>query len=191
MSPLARVLPGLCLVLLITIGCGGQPPDKEMQQAQSALDAARAAGADRFATEEFTAAQQALANAREAVNQRDYRLALDRALDSRERAQDAAKVGADRKAAARVDAERALRAGDAAVAAATERLQAAVTARVPARTLTGPRHALDTAKIGVQEARALFEQGDYLAVVAKASHATASLPAALAQIDTAPAKHKH
>ena len=91
MSLRARLLPALCLALFVTIGCGGEPPDKEMQQAQGALDAARAAGADRYATEEFTAATLALVNAKEAVDQRDYRLALNHALDSRERAQNAAR----------------------------------------------------------------------------------------------------
>ena len=75
------------------MACGGEPPDKEMQQAQGAIDAARAAGADQYAHEEFAAAQEALTHANEAVEQRDYRLALNHALDSRERAQNAANGG--------------------------------------------------------------------------------------------------
>ena len=102
MSLRVCVLPALCLALSLTIGCGGEPPEKEMQQAQAALDAAHAVGADKYATAEFKAAQAALANAQEAVTQRDYRLALDRALDSRERAQNAAKEATDGKAAARM-----------------------------------------------------------------------------------------
>jgi len=57
-----------------------------MDQAQGALDAARAAGAERYATAEYQAAATALKNAQDAVAQRDYRLALNHALDSRERA---------------------------------------------------------------------------------------------------------
>ena len=44
----------------LTVRACGDPPDKEIQQAQAAIDAARAAGADRFAREEFAAAEDAL-----------------------------------------------------------------------------------------------------------------------------------
>src|SRR5207244_476996 len=89
--------------------CGADPPDKEMGQAQGAIDAARAAGADEYAHSEYTAATEALKQAQQAVVDRDYRLALNHALDSRERAQNAAKEAADQKAIARSDADRALR----------------------------------------------------------------------------------
>src|SRR5690606_17977147 len=44
----------------ILAGACAEPPDKEMQQAQGAIEAARAAGADRYAHDEFVAAQEAL-----------------------------------------------------------------------------------------------------------------------------------
>src|SRR5436190_23929156 len=108
----------LVLFALSSFACGGDPPDKEIQQASNALDAARAAGADRYAVEEYTAAVEALKNARAAVDQRDYRLALNDALDSRERAENAGRLAVDGKAAARSAAERALTAASAALAAA-------------------------------------------------------------------------
>ena len=46
MSLRACALPVLVLALSLTVGCGGEPPDKDMQQAQGALDAAQAADAD-------------------------------------------------------------------------------------------------------------------------------------------------
>ena len=58
----------------------GDPSDKELQQARSAIESARSAGADLYAKEEFSEAEAALKNATEAVDQRDYRLALNRAL---------------------------------------------------------------------------------------------------------------
>lgn len=105
----ARVAPlsSFCLFLLlaVTAGCA-EPPRKEMDQAQGAIDAARAAGADDYASAEVSAAAAALARAEEAVAQRDYRQALSQALDARERAQTAARDAADRKAEARGAAER-------------------------------------------------------------------------------------
>src|SRR5437773_5668205 len=107
--PLVRrlTLSWVLVAALAASGCGN-PPDKEMQQAQGAIDAARAAGADQYARDEFAAAEDALKRAREAVVQRDYRQALNNALDARERAQTAAKEAADLKTAAHLAAERAL-----------------------------------------------------------------------------------
>jgi|GEM_PF-5338231 len=82
-----RLPLGLTAVLLIS-ACG-DPPDKELQQARSAIESARGAGAEVYARDEFSAAETALKGATEAVDQRDYRLALNRALDARERAQNA------------------------------------------------------------------------------------------------------
>src|SRR4029453_5138209 len=62
-----------CLLVVLATACTS-PPNKEMDQAQGAIDAARAAGADRYATTEFTAATTALKNATDAVSQGDYRL---------------------------------------------------------------------------------------------------------------------
>src|SRR4029077_14429983 len=78
MSSTRRLLLSLAVLVAMTgAACGGDPPDKEMQQAQSAIDAARTGGADQYARDEFTAAQDALKRAQEAVTERDYRLALN------------------------------------------------------------------------------------------------------------------
>ena len=156
-----------------------------MQQAQGAIDAARAAGADKYAIEEFTAAQTALANANDAVAQRDYRLALNHALDSRERAQNAAKMAADGMATARVDADRAITAAAQAIAGAENRLKEAEEARVPARALASPRKRIDTARAELQEARAVFDRGDYLDVPARAKTASDTIREALRELDAA------
>lgn len=166
------------------VGCGGEPPDKEIQQAQGALDAAAAAGADTYATDEFAAARLALENAKAAVDQRDYRLALNHALDSRERAQTAAKEAADNKAIARGAAERALAAGDTTIADAQAKLAAAEERKVAARSLSEPRAVISTAAKRLQEARATFEQGMYAEIPAQVDAATASLVATADELET-------
>ena len=93
--------------LILSASCA-EPPNKEMNQAQGAIDAARAAGADRFAAAEFTAATDALKRSEEAVAAGDYRQALSHAIDSRERAQNAAKMAVEGRADARGQAERAI-----------------------------------------------------------------------------------
>ena len=105
MSSTRRFLLSLAIVAAVAGAACGDPPDKEMQQAQGAIDAARAAGADQYARDEFTAAEDALKRSHDAVAQRDYRQALNAALDARERAQTAAKESVNRKATARADAD--------------------------------------------------------------------------------------
>ena len=79
-----------------------------MNQAQGAIDAARAAGADQFAAAEFTAAVDALKRSEEAVAAGDYRRRSATRIDSRERAQNAAKLAVEGRADARGEAERAI-----------------------------------------------------------------------------------
>lgn len=147
-------------------GCGDDPPTKELQQAQQAIDEARASGADRYSTEDFTAAQEAIKRSQAAVVARDYRQALNDALDARDRAQTAEKDAVDKKAKAKVDADRVLHEAALAVVNARAKLRAAETAhRVPVRVLVPIRRNIADAETRVQEARTAFESGDYLSVI--------------------------
>src|SRR6476646_5120903 len=103
-----RRLPAWLLVTLLVLSACAEPPTKELNQAQGALDAARAAGAEQYAPDEYRGAAAALKAANDAVEQRDYRLALNDALDSRERAQNAARQAAVTRARVRSEVERAM-----------------------------------------------------------------------------------
>jgi hypothetical protein len=176
MPSLRRVLQSIAAVtaLTVTASCG-DPPDKELQQARSAIESARLAGADVYARDEFSAAETALKNATDAVDQRDYRLALNRALDARERAQNAEKEAASRKVAARTDASRAVAAAGRALDEARTRLRTAESARVPSRIVTPARRSIADGDLTVQEARTAFGQGDYARATEVAAAATANL----------------
>ena len=147
-------------VVAVTAGCG-DPPSKELHQAQGAIDAARAAGADSYATDEFAAAVDALARAEAAVGQRDYRLALSQALDSRERAQNAAKLAASQKAAVRSDAEHLLAELTSAAAMASARLSAE-TSRTSSPAAIALQSALQTARGALDDAGKALATEDYL-----------------------------
>ena len=153
-----RRLAALLFMLLLTAGCS-EPPNKEINRAQGAIDAARSAGADQYAPEAFTAATSSLQQAHEAVDQRDYRLALSRAVDAYERAQDAAKQAADGKAKARSDAEMIVSTTNAAALA----LEAA---HLPPRDLAEPRRTARDAAGSLQKARADLKTGAYLDAIA-------------------------
>jgi hypothetical protein len=169
---------------LAALACG-EAPEREMQQAQGALDAARAAGANDYARDEFAAAEDALKRAQQAVADRDYRLALNDALDSRERAQAAAKQAADNKATARTDADRALASASAALNGALDTLRKAEGARVAPRALARPRQVIASGEQAVQEARAAFQQGNYLGLPDTLAGVTASLRTAAQELEAA------
>lgn len=155
--------------------------------AQGAIDAARAAGAEQYAAEPFKAATTALQEAHDAVGQRDYRLALSRALDAHERAQEAARGAADGKARARSDAEVAIVAASTAVQGLQTRIQAAEAARVPGRELQPALQAAAAAETSLQEARAALKAEDYL----KARQLVRDIPAGIAkEIETIDAAAK-
>lgn len=156
-----------------------------MKDASHAIDTARAADADRYAHDTFAAAQASLKRAEDAVVERDYRQALNYALDSRERAQDAAKEAADNKAAARADAERALRDGASALDMARTSLKAAEKAHAPSRLLAEARRAIAAGESSVQEARTAFTQGDYPAVSEGLGKDAAGLRAVARDLDAA------
>jgi hypothetical protein len=187
MSPSRRVLLCLALVAAMTGAACGDPPDREMQQAQTAIDAARTAGADRFARDEFAAAEDALKRAHEAVTQRDYRQALNNALDARERAQIAAKEAADRKAVARADAEHALADADAALHEARARLKTAEAARAPAKTLSLARKSIVDGETAMQEAHTTFDRGDYLGAIGASRGTAVRLRETTRELASAPA----
>jgi exoribonuclease R len=133
-----------------------------MDQAQGAIDAARAAGADKYATSEYTAATDALKRAQDAVAQRDYRQALNEALDSREHAQNAAREGADTRAQLRGEVERDMAQIAALIAEANTRVAAATRSRTPRRVLESARKDLAAVDESVQKAGAAMRADDYL-----------------------------
>ena len=179
-----RVAPRLALVMVVlSTGCA-EPPNKEINQAQGAIDAARAAGADRFASAEFIAATDALKRSEEAVTAGDYRQALSHAIDSRERAQSAAKMAVEGRANARGQGERAIQEVATLLSRAETELKDPDVARTNTRTLRAPRATVATAHKRLQEARAALAREDYEAVNTALGNTAAELQAALSTIDT-------
>ena len=184
MSLRALTLSLAVAAALMSSACG-TPPDKEIQQAQGAIDAAKAVGAEQYAPDEFAAAQAALAHAQDAVAQRDYRLALNHALDSRERAQRAAKEAASQQAVLRSAAERHLGQVTARLDQVEQRLKAAGTTRVPRRDLADARAAITAAQESLQKAGTSIQESNYLVSEEQLSESARNLDVAMAKIDMA------
>lgn len=174
----------LALFIAILSASCAEPPHKEMNQAQGAIDAARSAGADKFAVEEFTAAVDALKRSEEAATSGDYRQALNHALDSRERAQNAAKMAVDGRADARGKAEAAV--AELATLLSRAHAQLSLKDMVSPRlagSLREPKATVAAADTRLQEARAALKTEDYMAVTKAINGAAVELQAALATID--------
>ena len=170
-------------ILILSASCA-EPPSKEMNQAQGALDAARVAAADRFAPAEFAAALDALVRSEQAAAARDYRAALSLALDSRERAQNATKIAVEARANARGESERAISEAATLVQRGRTRLKDPA---IAALNLRAERQTIDSAEKVLQEARTALKAEDYPAVKAALGGITAELQAALLAIDAAAA----
>ena len=152
----------VCIVFALFIAACAEPPNKEMDQAQGAIDAAHAAGADRYAATEYTAATDALKRAQDAVAQRDYRQALNEALDSREHAQNSAREAAETRAQLRGEVERDMAQIAGLIAEANTRLAAASRTRAARRAIDAPRRELAAVNERVQKAGAAMKADDYL-----------------------------
>ena len=173
------------MLALVLLAACGSPPNKEMDQAQGAIDAARAAGADRYAAEEFTAAQRSLTLATQAVDQRDYRLALNHAIESREHAQAAAKGAAETQARLRADIERSRLEIMTLLAQANGRLGTAEKTRALRRIVAESRQALSAANADVQKADAALLKQDFSAAQAALTGAKKRISQVIARLDAA------
>jgi hypothetical protein len=177
-----RVLPAVLCALALCVACS-EPPQKEIDRAQGAIDAAKAAGADVYAPESFKAATSALQEAHAAVAQRDYRLALSRAVDANERALDAAKEAADGAARARSEAEAAVPPAEASLQQLRTRLRAAEGSRLPTAQLAPARRMAAEAQKALQDARRAIAAGEYLAASAALKDVPARIGAEIKRLD--------
>jgi hypothetical protein len=179
-------------VLLYTIACSvvlsaacSEPPQKEINSAQAAIDAARTAGAEQYAPESFAAATTALQQSHEAVAQRDYRLALTRAVDASDRAQEAARLAAEGKARSRTEAEAAINATNAALLQLEARLKAADAAHVTPRELAPARGTAKDAAASLQKARTWLSAGNYKEATAEVSGLPEQIRTQMAAVEQA------
>jgi hypothetical protein len=179
-----RSLRASLLALLLLTACG-TPPHKEMEQAQGAIDAARAAGAERYAAEELAAATGSLTLATNAAKERDNRLALNHALESREHAQNATRIAAEARQRLHSDVERAMTEMKQLLAQANGRLASAEKSRLPRRTIDDARKSIAAANDDVQKAGAADQAQDFSAAQAALSGAKKRVSQTITRLDAA------
>ena len=156
-----------------------------MNQARGAIQAARAAGADQYASDEYNTAVASLKQSEDAVQQRDYRQALNHALNSREEAENAARAAANQKAAVRSQAERDLHDLQPLLDEAHARLKADTPRSRRNRAVQSERAAVDAADASVQKARTAMAREDYLGARDAIRGVADQLRATIHQMDAA------
>lgn len=179
------VLVFVSLAASLLLSACAEPPTTEMDRAQGAIDAARAAGAEQYATVEYSAATAALTSSHDAVAAGDYRLALNYALESHEHAQNAARETADTKARMRAEVERTVTEITALVADGQTRIAAAGRAGVPRRLLAPAADALAAASASLQKAGEAVAADDYVAASAALKGVKQGAEEALSALDAA------
>jgi uncharacterized protein DUF4398 len=173
------------LLMLGVAACSG-PPQKEIDQAQTALDLARTSGADKYATSEYTEAASSLKKAHDSVDQRDYRQALNYAIDSRQRSQEAIRLAAEGKTRAQQGADALLTDIAGRAAEFQRRLKAAEDARVPAKDLRAAREAMAEVQTALQEARTAIGAGNYDQVTKSLTEVREKLASGLQELEKIP-----
>jgi uncharacterized protein DUF4398 len=176
-------LPRAWVLALVLLTACGSPPQKELDQAKAAIATARSDGAERYATDEYNAAVSTLQLATDAVDQGDYRLALNRAIESREHAQAAARQATQTRSRLRSEIERAHNDVTALLARTNERLAAAEKTRVARRVITDAQRTLAAATDDVQKAGAALEAEDYAAAEKGLSGAKQRIAQVLMRLD--------
>lgn len=158
-------LPAILLSILVLAPACSTPPDKERGQAEGAIAAAREASAEVYAVDDLRAAEAALARYDEAVAQKDYRQALNAALDARDRAYEAVRRASTAKADARARAEQLAQSLDTLATTVSQRLSGAGTPRVTGANAQRMKKAMAAGSTALQEARTAIDAGQYPAAI--------------------------
>ena len=141
-------------------GCS-EPPQKEIDEARSAIEAAQAAGAETYAADEYVGATAALQKARAWVDERDYRQALSYAIDARQRAIEASHLVPEARERSKAAADAELKKTAESVTHLESVLRAVQDAGGSAQELRAPRQTLEAANGALQEARTALDARKY------------------------------
>jgi hypothetical protein len=169
----------------VILAACGEPPVKEMDLARQAIRAARDAHAEAYAAAELKAAEDAFEKSTAAVTGGDFKLALNHALTSHERAQAAARMAAEAETPLRTRLGTTIEDATARLTAARAAVAAAAKVRSTRRTAAKAGSALTTIDGALQKAGVLVKDGDLKAAEAALEGVSGRIAAAIAPLDRA------
>ena len=191
---LAPVILGLFAVAALS-GCGGDPPQADLDGAKAALDGARAAGAEKYASSELSAAQSAYDDAKAAFDAeadkmfKDWEVVAPKIADAKSKANRATSSAQQAKSSARSGAASAITAASSAVQAARTGLDAAPAGKGTEGDIEQLRASLDSADADLSAARSSVVSEDFEGATATANGAKGKADAVVMGVETATARY--
>lgn len=191
---LAPVFMGLFAVAGLT-GCGGDPPQADLDAATAALNAARSAGAEKYASGELSSAQSAYDDAKAAFTAeaekmfKDWAAVTPKLADAKNKADRAASAATQAKGRAKTGAESAIAAASTAVQAARASLDAAPAGKGTEGDIEQLRSSLDAADADLNTARSSVSREDFASAVSQANGAKGKAEAVATGVETATARY--
>ncbi len=162
MNALCIVRHALPVLAALLLAACDQPPTKEVAAAESALDAARKEGADRYASERFKEAESALQAARAKVQEKDYRGALSSATDAADKARSAVQQAGAARTVARSNAELARAEVQAALDDVAAIREEATKGKIPEKIFEDLEPAAEAVRQGLDGVAKALENGELL-----------------------------
>jgi hypothetical protein len=191
------VVLGLLLVVVAFTGCA-KAPQAVVDSTKAALDAAKAAEADRYLPSEFRAAQDSLSAAMTEIETQNAKFALMRSYKKAAASLEAAtqqanavsaKV-ADAKAAVKAEVEQKIVELNAAVEDAGKLLKKAPRGKESREVLTAIKADIDAVVAAQPEIAATLENGDFLTAKEKVNAGLAKIKSVVDELNAAIAKKK-
>ncbi len=190
-------LVGAVLVLAFVFGCA-EAPKQDIEAAQAALQAAKAAEADRYAADQFKAVQDSLDAAMAEIQQQDSKFALMRNYDRAKAmlqsaltaANAAAQAAATNKEAARVEADTLKKQLEGSIAAAKELMKKAPKGKEGRAALEMIQNDINTLEASVAEITNAYSSGDFLTAKDKAQAGVTKINSIIEELNNAIAKTK-
>jgi len=190
----APVFLGLFAVAALS-GCGGDPPQGDLDAARAALDGARAAGAEKYASSELSAAQGAFDGAKTAFDAeadkmfKDWATVAPKLADAKSKAERATSASQQAKARATGSAESSIAAASTAVQSARTSLDAAPSGKGTEGDIEQLRASLDAADADLAAARASVSREDFDSAASKANGAKGKAAAVVTGVESATARY--
>jgi len=183
------------LGIALLVGCGGEPPQAELDAATEALADAKTAGAEKYASSQLSSAQQAYDQAKSAYSAeadkmfKSWEKVTPLIADAKTKADRAKAAATQAKAAARSGADGAIADAAAAISAARESLAAAPAGKGTEGDIEQLRADLDAADADLSAARSASSREDYDTASSKAASAKAKAGVVATGVDQAVAKY--
>ena len=181
--------------IALLVGCGGDPPMAELDAAGKALQDAKAAGAERYASSQLSAAQQAYDKAKAAYDEEADKMfkswdeVTPLIADAKTKADRAKATASQGKAQAKASAEDAIAAAAAAIKDARASLAAAPSGKGTEGDIEALGTKLDAADADLSAARSAASREDYDTASSKASAASGAAGEVATGIEQAVARY--